>query len=148
MLSEQVPVDVVILVLENIEYHLDVAVCYFPIIPYRLYGDLRRPFLREAEYTCGDAAEGNAPDSVFFRQFHTGSIAGGEKLFMLLCKTKKAFRTRKMGIGLAFLPVASLSNLEIHKVFLRFAASLQSEKSAPACTTYFCTVPYVHVHKA
>jgi hypothetical protein len=39
--------------------------------------------------------------------------------------------------GLSFSPVASLSNLEIHKVFLRFAASLQTKNPAPSLFSLF-----------
>ena len=72
--SEQLFVDLVVQILENIEYHLYLTFCLPFISSNCLYRDLCRLIIWEVELACGYAAEGNALYRILFRKRKAGAI--------------------------------------------------------------------------
>ena len=84
---EQSFVDIVIFLLENIEYHFFKPIVCLQEIADCLYRNFGRLFLQKMKFSCGNTAKGNAFQFLIRCQFQTGSITVCKLVTMLFCQS-------------------------------------------------------------
>src|SRR5699024_3147831 len=86
MLSDEFPVDVIILLFENIKYHLLYACVCVQIILNCLYRNFRCLFLWKMNFSGGNTAERNTFQTAVCRKLQAGLIAVCKLSAMLICQ--------------------------------------------------------------